>query len=124
MVDKGWRFNGGTTMRRAVFFAFLAALTISTAHAQESPALPDWDARAHCERQQRIIASESAVMLRMCLDNEDNALKILRQQWDQATPAARRTCLRQQQTLRTASYFMLNMCVEMEAGATRDLQRR
>jgi hypothetical protein len=48
----------------------------------------------------------------------------LRQQWDQATPAARRTCLRQQQTLRTASYFMLNMCVEMEAGATRDLQRR
>lgn len=111
-------------MRRAVFFAFLAALTISTAHAQDAPAMPEFDPRAHCERQQRIIASESAVMLRMCLDNEDNALKILRQQWDQATPAARRTCLRQQQTLRTASYFMLNMCVEMEAGATRDLQRR
>ena len=111
-------------MRRAVLFGFLAALNISNAAAQDVPPLPDWDSRAHCERQQRIIASESAVMLRMCLDNEDNALKILRQQWDQAPPAARRTCLRQQQTLRTASYFMLNMCVEMEAGATRDLQRR
>lgn len=111
-------------MHRAVFLAGLTALMMSTAHAQENPALPEWDARAHCERQQRIIASESAVMLRMCLDNEDNALKILRRQWDQATPAARRTCLRQQQNLRTASYFMLNICVEMEAGATRDLQRR
>ena len=118
-------------MRRAMLFSLFTALMLSTTHAQNAtpaqnaaPALPQWDSRAHCERQQRIIASESAVMLRMCLDNEDNALKILRQQWDQVTPAARRTCLRQQQTLRTASYFMLNMCVEMEAGATRDLQRR
>ncbi len=111
-------------MRRAVLFGFLAALNISNAAAQDAPPLPDWDARAHCERQQRIIASESAVMLRMCLDSEDNAVKILRNQWENSEPAARRTCLRQQQTLRMASYFMLNMCVEMENGATRDLQRR
>lgn len=111
-------------MRRAVLFGFFAALTITTAHAQTEPALPDWDGRAHCERQNRMMATESAVILRMCLTNEDNALKILRRQWETTAPAARRTCLRQQETLRMASYFLLNMCVEMENGATRDIERR
>ena len=111
-------------MRRAVFFGFFAALTISTAHAQDAPAMPEFDPRAHCERQNRIMATESAVMLRMCIDNEQRALNILRKDWDSAPPAARRTCLRQQQMTRSTSYFMLNSCIQMEADATRDLQRR
>lgn len=111
-------------MRRAMLLSLFTALMLSTAHAQTEPALPDWDSRAHCERHSRMLATESAVVLRMCLDNEDNAVKILRNQWESSAPAARRTCLRQQQTLRMASYFMLNMCVEMENGATRDIQRR
>lgn len=111
-------------MRRAVLFGFFAALTISPAHAQAPAPMPQFDPRAHCERQNRIMATESAVMLRMCIDNEERALNILRTDWDNAPPAARRTCLRQQQMTRSTSYFMLNSCIQMEADATRDLQRR
>lgn len=111
-------------MRRAVLFGFFAALTISTAHAQTEPALPVFNARENCERQNRIMASESAVMLRMCMDNEERAVNLLRREWDAAPPAARRTCLRQQEMLRSTSYFSLNMCLQAESTATRDLQRR
>ncbi len=112
-------------MRRAVLFGFLAALMISTVHAQSAePALPDWDMRAHCERQNRILQTESAVLLRACLDQEERAANGLRRDWDATPAAARRTCLRQQQVLNMTSYFMLNACVQMERDATRDIQRR
>jgi hypothetical protein len=111
-------------MRRAVLFGFFAALTISTAHAQTEPALPEWNAREHCERQNRMIGSESAVMLRSCMDAEARALTILRRDWENATPGSRRTCIRQGETIRSLSYFMLNSCIQMERDATRDLQRR
>jgi hypothetical protein len=71
-----------------------------------------------------MMASESAVMLRMCMDNEQRAVNLLRREWDAAPPAARRTCLRQQEMLRSTSYFSLNMCLQAESTATRDLQRR
>jgi hypothetical protein len=112
-------------MRRAMLFSLFTALMISTAHAQSAePALPDWDTRAHCERQNRILQTESAVLLRSCLDQEERAANGLRREWDASPPAARRTCLRQQQILNMASYFILNSCIQMENGATRDLQRR
>jgi hypothetical protein len=111
-------------MRRAMLFSLFTALMLSTAHAQTEPALPTFNAREHCERQNRMMASESAVMLRMCMDNEQRAVNLLRREWDAAPPAARRTCLRQQEMLRSTSYFSLNMCLQAESTATRDLQRR
>jgi hypothetical protein len=118
-------------MRRAMLFSLFTALMISTTHAQNAqpaqnaaPALPQWDSRAHCERQNRIMATESAMILRNCLDGEERAVNILRRDWDAAPAAARRTCLRQQQTMRSNSYFMLNSCIQMESEATRDIQRR
>lgn len=94
------------------------------ANAQAAPAFPEWDARAHCDRQNRILAIESAVMLRACIDQEERAATMLRRDWESATPASRRTCLSQQEMMRMTSYNLLNACVQMERDATRDLQRR
>jgi hypothetical protein len=41
--------------------------------AQDLPPFPAWAPRDECERQLRVIRSESAVILRGCLDNEDSA---------------------------------------------------
>lgn len=92
--------------------------------AQTSPPLPSWDAMAHCERQNRIMASESAFLLNACLQQEDRALGMLRQSWDAVPAGSRRTCLHQQEVMRMATYFLLNACVEMERGAVRELERR
>lgn len=92
--------------------------------AQAQPALPTWDMRAHCERQNRVLATESAFMLRACLDQEERAEAMVRRGWDGLPAPIRRTCLSQQQTLRMSSYFLLNACIEQEQGATRDLERR
>lgn len=101
------------------------SLAISgAAVAQANPQLPQWDAKAHCDRQNRIIATESAFLLRACLQQEDNAEAMLRPGWDALSAASRRTCLAQQQTLRMTSYFLLNACVEMERGAETYIQQR
>lgn len=103
----------------------VAALFVhGEAAAQASPEFPGWDPQAHCERQNRILATESAFMLRACLQQEDSAEAILRRSWEALTPPIKRTCLAQQRTLRMTSYFMLNACVEMERGAERDIQQR
>lgn len=113
--------------------ALFACLIVSPALAQQSrqppaqqapPALPDWDKQAHCERQNRIMAIESAFMLNACLRQEDTAQNFLTRAWEAATPAAKRTCLHQQQVMRMTSYFMLNACIEQEAGAAREIERR
>jgi|GEM_PF-6984053 len=109
-------------MLRMTTLAFL--LFGSAASAQEGPAFPEWDMRAHCDRQNRILATESAVLLRACVDQERRSATLLRRDWPGAAPAARRTCLGQQEALRMNSYAMLNACVQMERDATRDLQRR
>ena len=101
-----------------VLFAANAAL------AQEGPAFPEWDMRAQCDRQNRILAPERAVMLRTCIDQEGRAATMLRRDWASATPASRRTCLSQQELMRMTSYSMLNACVQAERDATRDRQRR
>ena len=67
-------------MRRAMLFSLFTALMLSTADAQNEPALPTFNAREHCERQNRMIGSESAVMLRSCMDAEARALNILRRE--------------------------------------------
>jgi hypothetical protein len=109
----------------------LTALALATplilcppAQAQTSPPLPNWDAIAHCERQNRIMATESAFLLNACLQQEDRALGILRQSWDAVPAGSRRTCLHQQEVMRMATYFLLNACVELERGALRDIERR
>lgn len=105
--------------------AVAAALFIAiAAQAQTEPAFPQWDARAQCDLQNRIMATESAVLLRSCVDGETRAATMLRRDWESATPASRRTCLSQQELMRMTSYTMLNACIQMERNATRDLQRR
>lgn len=90
----------------------------------EVPAWPEWDRRAHCERSNRMMATESAAILRLCLDQEDRAAALLQRSWDAAPAAAKRTCINQQRAMRMSSYSLLNLCMEMEADATRDLQQR
>ena len=107
-------------MHRPLIAALLVLLpTLAAAQPRPTPPLPAWDMRAHCERQNRILATESA-----WLDQEERAESLVRSQWDALPGAVLRTCLSQQQALRMASYFMLNACMEMEAGATRTLQQR
>ena len=111
-------------MRRLVA-AMAVGLLAGPAMAQQGgPALPAWSMRAQCEQQMRILATESAFMLRSCLDQEERSRAMVERHWDSLPAPVRRTCLGQQQALRMASYFMLNACVEQELGALRDLDRR
>jgi hypothetical protein len=112
-------------MRRLLLKIMATTLLAAPAMAQQAgPALPAWNIRGHCEQQMRVLASESAFLLRSCLDQEERSEAMVRRGWDTLAPAIRRTCLAQQQALRMSSYFLLNACVEQEAGATRDLERR
>lgn len=100
-------------------------LVAPTALAQPAaPAVPAWDMRAHCEMANRVMATESAFILRACIDQEERAATLIRRDWDGLPGPIRRTCLEQQRALRMSSYFILNACIEQEKGATRDLQRR
>ena len=91
---------------------------------QDGPAVPDWDGRAHCEHQQRILAMESAAMLSACLRQEDRAQAQLRQGWDTVAAGSRRHCIQQQRVLNMTSYAMLNACIEMERRALQEMERR
>lgn len=113
-------------LRLALFACLIAlpALAQQSRQPPAAPALPEWDKQAHCERQNRIMATESAFMLNACLRQEDSAQALLARSWEGWTPAAKRTCLQQQQIMRMTSYFMLNACMEQEAGAGREMERR
>jgi hypothetical protein len=112
--------------------AFVAALLCALpVHAQQrsaappvAPTLPGWDMMAHCEHQNRVLASESAFMLRACIQQEERAYEILLRDWNDLAAPIRRTCIQQSGVLRLTSYFMLNACVQQEVRATQDLQRR
>lgn len=91
---------------------------------QAAPAFPEWDIRAHCERQQRVLAMESASLLLACIRQEEGAVRTLRQDWEDAPAPVRRHCIRQQQVLSMTSYSLLNACFNQEANALRELQRR
>jgi hypothetical protein len=102
----------------------LALLAPVAAGAQEAPPFPNWPPRDECERQLRVLRSESAVILRGCLDHEDRAAAELRAGWDAMPARVRRECLRQQGVLRMASYVILKGCTENELAALRDIERR
>lgn len=104
-----------------------AAAAPSRTHAASHPAmptLPGWDVMAYCEHQNRVLATESAFMLRACVQQEERAYDILRRDWNTLAAPIRRTCIQQSDVLRLTSYFMLNACVQQELRATQDLQRR
>lgn len=88
------------------------------------PLLPGWDMMAHCEHSNRVLATESAFMLRACVQQEERAYEILRRDWGGLSGPIRRTCMQQSDVMRITSYFLLNACVQQELRATQDLQRR
>lgn len=107
------------------WWVMVAGLLAAPAMAQrDGPAMPDWDSRAHCEQQQRILAMESAAMLNGCLRQEDRAQAQLRQGWEAVPAPSRRHCIQQQRILNMASYSMLNGCIEMERRALQEMERR
>lgn len=109
-------------MRRLVLA--VAVMAPIGAAAQDLPPFPAWTARDECERQLRVLRSESAVILRGCLDNEDRAAAELRAGWDAMPGRVRRECMRQQGVLRMTSYVFLKGCTENELAALRDIERR
>jgi hypothetical protein len=110
---------------RRVLVMMMGALLAEPAGAQQAaPAMPDWDARGHCDQQQRVLAMESAAVLNACLRMEDRAQDQLRRAWDTVPAASRRHCIQQQRVLNMTSYSTLNACIEMERRALQEIERR
>jgi hypothetical protein len=115
---------GHMTERAITACVFLISMCGAALAQPSQPAMPNWDPRAYCERSQRMIAMESATMLRACIDQEERAEAMLKRTWDVTPAPARRHCVRQQEMARFTSYTMLNACIEMERTSIEDLQRR
>jgi hypothetical protein len=64
---------GHMTERAITACVFLISMCGAALAQPSQPAMPNWDPRAYCERSQRMIAMESATMLRACIDQEERA---------------------------------------------------